>query len=68
MRHCNIPSSQCRSRNTDSRGSGAQGHAATLFPLSEAASWITGVTLDLAGGRVMGLIPGIDFKSGDLPD
>jgi 3-oxoacyl-[acyl-carrier protein] reductase len=27
--------------------------AATLFLLSEAASWITGVTLDLAGGRVM---------------
>jgi 3-oxoacyl-[acyl-carrier protein] reductase len=26
--------------------------AATLFLLSEAASWITGVTLDLAGGRV----------------
>ncbi|HZZ93072.1 MAG TPA: SDR family NAD(P)-dependent oxidoreductase [Usitatibacter sp.] len=26
---------------------------ATLFLLSEAASWITGVTLDLAGGRVM---------------
>jgi 3-oxoacyl-[acyl-carrier protein] reductase len=27
--------------------------AATLFLLSEAASWITGVTLDVAGGRVM---------------
>lgn len=27
--------------------------AGTLFLLSEAASWITGVTLDLAGGRVM---------------
>jgi 3-oxoacyl-[acyl-carrier protein] reductase len=27
--------------------------AATLFLLSEAASWITGVTLDLAGARVM---------------
>jgi 3-oxoacyl-[acyl-carrier protein] reductase len=26
---------------------------ATLFLLSDAASWITGVTLDLAGGRVM---------------
>jgi len=24
-----------------------------LFLLSEAVSWITGVTLDLAGGRVM---------------
>jgi hypothetical protein len=46
----------------DSRGSGAQGHAATLFPLSEAASWITGVTLDLAGGRVMGLMPVIDLN------
>jgi 3-oxoacyl-[acyl-carrier protein] reductase len=27
--------------------------AATLFLLSDAASWITGVTLDVAGGRVM---------------
>jgi 3-oxoacyl-[acyl-carrier protein] reductase len=27
--------------------------AATLFLLSEAASWITGITLDVAGGRVM---------------
>jgi 3-oxoacyl-[acyl-carrier protein] reductase len=27
--------------------------AAALFLLSEAASWITGVTLDIAGGRVM---------------
>jgi 3-oxoacyl-[acyl-carrier protein] reductase len=27
--------------------------AATLFLLSSAASWITGVTLDVAGGRVM---------------
>jgi 3-oxoacyl-[acyl-carrier protein] reductase len=27
--------------------------AASLFLLSEAASWITGVTLDVAGGRVM---------------
>lgn len=27
--------------------------AGTLFLLSEAASWITGVTLDIAGGRVM---------------
>jgi len=26
---------------------------ATLFLLSEAASWLTGVTLDIAGGRVM---------------
>jgi 3-oxoacyl-[acyl-carrier protein] reductase len=26
---------------------------ATLFLLSDAASWVTGVTLDLAGGRVM---------------
>jgi hypothetical protein len=42
--------------------SGAQGHAATLFPLSEVASWITGVTLDLAGGRVMGLMPVIDLN------
>jgi hypothetical protein len=32
-----------------------------LFLLSEAVSWITGVTLDLAGGRVK-------FESGDLPD
>ena len=46
----------------DWRGSGTQGHAATLFPLSEAASWITDVTLDLAGGRVMGLMPGIDLN------
>jgi 3-oxoacyl-[acyl-carrier protein] reductase len=27
--------------------------AATLFLLSDAASWITGATLDVAGGRVM---------------
>jgi 3-oxoacyl-[acyl-carrier protein] reductase len=27
--------------------------AATLFLLSDAAAWITGVTLDVAGGRVM---------------
>ena len=27
--------------------------AATLFLLSDAASWITGVTLDITGGRVM---------------
>jgi 3-oxoacyl-[acyl-carrier protein] reductase len=27
--------------------------AATLFLLSDAAGWITGVTLDVAGGRVM---------------
>jgi 3-oxoacyl-[acyl-carrier protein] reductase len=27
--------------------------AASLFLLSEAASWITGITLDIAGGRVM---------------
>jgi 3-oxoacyl-[acyl-carrier protein] reductase len=27
--------------------------AATLFLLSSASSWITGVTLDVAGGRVM---------------
>jgi 3-oxoacyl-[acyl-carrier protein] reductase len=26
---------------------------ATLFLLSESSSWITGVTLDVAGGRVM---------------
>ena len=26
---------------------------ATLFLLSRAASWLTGVTLDVAGGRVM---------------
>jgi len=35
-----------------------QGHpkdvaAATLFLLSSASSWITGATLDVAGGRVM---------------
>jgi 3-oxoacyl-[acyl-carrier protein] reductase len=28
--------------------------AATLFLCSEASSWITGVTLDIAGGKVMG--------------
>ena len=27
--------------------------AATLFLLSESASWLTGVTLDVSGGRVM---------------
>lgn len=27
--------------------------AATLFLLSSVSSWITGVTLDVAGGRVM---------------
>jgi 3-oxoacyl-[acyl-carrier protein] reductase len=27
--------------------------AGTLFLLSDAATWITGVTLDVAGGRVM---------------
>jgi 3-oxoacyl-[acyl-carrier protein] reductase len=27
---------------------------AVLFLASEAASWITGVTLDVAGGQVMG--------------
>jgi 3-oxoacyl-[acyl-carrier protein] reductase len=27
--------------------------AATLFLVSDAASWITGITLDLAGGKIM---------------
>ena len=27
--------------------------AATLFLLFEAASWITGVTLDITGGRII---------------
>jgi 3-oxoacyl-[acyl-carrier protein] reductase len=27
--------------------------AATLFLVSDAASWITGITLDIAGGKIM---------------
>lgn len=34
-------------------GAPADTAQATLFLLSDAASWITGVTLDIAGGRVM---------------
>jgi 3-oxoacyl-[acyl-carrier protein] reductase len=27
--------------------------AATLFLVSDASSWITGITLDIAGGKIM---------------
>jgi 3-oxoacyl-[acyl-carrier protein] reductase len=28
--------------------------SATLFLCSESSSWVTGITLDIAGGKVMG--------------